>query len=57
MQLTLQRFTMSWAGFQKTKFDDGIKQTVEWYLENRTWWENIISGEYKNYYERMYGNR
>jgi len=41
----------------KTKFDDGIKQTVEWYLENRTWWENIISGEYKNYYERMYGNR
>lgn len=41
----------------KTKFDDGINQTVEWYLENRTWWENIISGEYKNYYERMYGNR
>lgn len=41
----------------KTKFDDGIKQTVEWYLENRTWWENIISGEYKNYYERMYGHR
>ena len=41
----------------KTKFDDGIKQTVEWYLVNRTWWENIISGEYKNYYERMYGNR
>ena len=41
----------------KTKFDDGIRQTVEWYLENRSWWENIISGEYKNYYERMYGHR
>lgn len=41
----------------KTKFDDGIKQTVEWYLNNRSWWENIINGEYKNYYDKMYGNR
>jgi len=41
----------------KTKFDDGIKQTVEWYLNNRSWWENIINGEYKKYYEKMYGNR
>ena len=40
-----------------TMFDDGIKRTIKWYLENRTWWENIISGEYANYYERMYGNR
>ena len=41
----------------ETKFEDGIKRTVEWYLENREWWETIISGEYKNYYEKMYGNR
>ncbi|MCQ2353875.1 MAG: dTDP-glucose 4,6-dehydratase [Clostridia bacterium] len=40
-----------------TKFSDGLQKTVEWYLENREWWETIISGEYKNYYERMYGNR
>lgn len=40
-----------------TMFDDGIKITIKWYLENRAWWENIISGEYANYYERMYGNR
>jgi dTDP-glucose 4,6-dehydratase len=40
-----------------TMFDDGIKKTIKWYLENRAWWENIISGEYANYYERMYGNR
>lgn len=40
-----------------TKFDDGIKKTVAWYLENRDWWEKIISGEYKNYYSRMYDNR
>ena len=40
-----------------TKFDDGIKKTVEWYLDNRDWWGKIISGEYKNYYAKMYGNR
>ena len=40
-----------------TGFDEGIKRTVKWYLENRKWWENITSGEYQNYYERMYDNR
>ncbi|MFA6308357.1 MAG: dTDP-glucose 4,6-dehydratase [Clostridia bacterium] len=38
-------------------FDRGIKQTVRWYLENRNWWENIINGEYINYFDNMYGNR
>lgn len=38
-------------------FDEGIKKTIKWYLENRIWWENIISGEYKNYYDKMYENR
>lgn len=41
----------------ETKFADGIKRTIEWYLNNREWWENIISGEYHSYYEKMYGNR
>ena len=41
----------------ETKFDDGIKKTIKWYLENREWWEDIISGEYQNYYEKMYGDR
>ena len=41
----------------ETKFEDGIKKTIKWYLENRDWWEEIISGEYQNYYEKMYGNR
>ena len=40
-----------------TKFDDGIKQTIQWYLENKPWWENIISGDYQQYYEKMYSNR
>lgn len=38
-------------------FDTGIKQTIEWYLNNKTWWENIISGEYQDYYAKMYKDR
>lgn len=41
----------------EAKFEDGIQKTVQWYLDNRSWWENIINGEYQTYYERMYGNR
>ncbi|MCI6488618.1 MAG: dTDP-glucose 4,6-dehydratase [Clostridiales bacterium] len=41
----------------ETKFENGIVKTIQWYLDNRPWWENIINGEYKTYYERMYGNR
>lgn len=41
----------------ETRFDSGIKKTVEWYLENRTWWQDIINGEYKDYYNKMYINR
>lgn len=41
----------------ETKFADGLHKTIEWYLNNRNWWETIISGEYQNYYGRMYGNR
>lgn len=40
-----------------TKFDDGIRQTIQWYLDNEDWWKNIISGEYQQYYEKMYGDR
>lgn len=41
----------------ETKFADGIKKTIKWYLENESWWQPIISGEYQNYYEKMYANR
>ena len=41
----------------ETKFEDGIKKTVKWYLEHQDWWEEIISGEYQNYYEKMYGDK
>ena len=41
----------------ETKFEDGIQKTIKWYLDNRSWWEKIASGEYQSYYERMYGEQ
>jgi len=38
-------------------FDDGIKLTIDWYIQNKQWWEEIISGEYKDYYNKMYEGR
>ena len=41
----------------ETMFKDGIKKTIQWYLDNKDWWENITSGDYKNYYDEMYGKK
>ena len=41
----------------KYNFDTGIQQTIEWYLNNKEWWQNIINGEYTKYFEKMYGER
>ena len=38
----------------KYTFEEGIKETIQWYLDNREWIDNIVSGDYINYYERMY---
>lgn len=38
-------------------FDEGIIKTIKWYLDNKEWWENIISGDYQDYYERMYKDK
>ena len=40
-----------------TSPEEGIKATVKWYQEHEAWWQNIVSGEYQNYYEKMYGQR
>lgn len=40
-----------------TAFDEGIQMTIRWYLDNKAWWQRILSGEYQKYYERMYVNR
>jgi dTDP-glucose 4,6-dehydratase len=44
---------LGWAPV--TSFDDGIGATVDWYLTHRPWWERIISGAYREYYELQYG--
>ena len=41
----------------ETKFADGIKKTIKWYLDNQDWWKDIIAGDYQNYYEEMYGKK
>jgi dTDP-glucose 4,6-dehydratase len=38
-------------------FDRGLAETVNWYRENRPWWEAVKSGAYREYYEKQYGNR
>ena len=40
----------------ETKFEDGIQKTIRWYLDNKPWWQEIVSGDYQNYYQRMYGD-
>ena len=41
----------------KTMFAEGIQRTIRWYLDNRSWWEEIVNGKYQSYYARMYGDR
>ncbi len=41
----------------RTTFDEGIKRTIQWYLDNESWWKNILEGDYQSYYERMYKDR
>ncbi|MGG0814141.1 dTDP-glucose 4,6-dehydratase [Paenibacillus alvei] len=41
----------------KHTFETGIKETISWYLNNRTWWERIQSGEYQAFYEKQYSER
>lgn len=41
----------------ETKFEDGIKKTIKWYLDNKEWWQHIINGEYKDYYEKHYSQK
>lgn len=38
-------------------FEDAMSKTIEWYLQNKPWWERIISGQYQEYYKTLYTNR
>ena len=50
---TRARRELGWA--PRHRFEEALASTVRWYQEQRPWWERIISGEYRTYYERQYG--
>ena len=39
------------------QFEEGIEETVKWYLDNQEWMDNVTSGDYQKYYDNMYSNR
>ena len=39
------------------QFEEGIRLTIDWYMENQSWLDNVTSGNYQKYYEQMYGDR
>lgn len=43
--------------YPETTFEVGIKKTLKWYLDNMDWVENVTSGAYQNYYEKMYSGK
>jgi len=49
------RAELGWS--PRVSFAQGLKDTVEWYVQNRGWWERVRTGEYRTYYERNYGAR
>ena len=50
---TKLRSELGW--FPATRFEDGIRRTIDWYLAHRSWWEHVTSGAYAAYYEKHYG--
>lgn len=55
IEATKIRSELGWM--PKYTFETGIKETIQWYLNNREWWTRVKSGEYQQYYEKMYHNR
>ena len=51
------KITAALGWYPETKFEDGIVKTIEWYLNNQAWVEEVTSGDYQHYYEKMYGKR
>ncbi len=59
-----RRYTVDWSKIQrelhwepKYSFEEGLKNTIQWYTDNEWWWKPIKSGEYANYYAEQYGNK
>jgi len=55
MDSSKARALLGWT--PRHTFESGLRQTVEWYVANRAWWQRVRSGEYQAYYERLYGGR
>ncbi len=55
MDSSKARATLGWTPHHT--FESGLRQTVDWYLANKAWWERVRSGAYQSYYEQQYGNR
>ena len=43
--------------YPSVTFEKGLAATIDWYLQNKSWLENVTSGSYKTYYNEMYNNR
>jgi dTDP-glucose 4,6-dehydratase len=59
-----RRYAIDFSKIQKTlgwapsiSFEEGIRQTIDWYQGQQEWWREIKTGEYLDYYQKMYGNR
>ncbi|MDL2212972.1 dTDP-glucose 4,6-dehydratase [Bacteroides sp. OttesenSCG-928-J23] len=52
-----EKITRELGWYPETKFETGIVKTIEWYLNHQDWVQEVTSGDYQNYYERMYGKR
>lgn len=59
-----RRYAMDFSKLQRelgwqpiVSFEEGMNQTISWYIEHDAWWERIKSGQYRDYYEKWYGNR
>lgn len=52
-----QKISSELGWLPETTFEEGISKTIKWYLDNESWWQEIIDGEYQDYYERMYSGR
>ncbi len=55
MDNTKIRTELGWS--PTVDFEDGLRRTVDWYLSHRSWWENVMTGEYLTMYERIYGDK
>jgi dTDP-glucose 4,6-dehydratase len=59
-----RRYAVDWGKIQRElgwepehDFDDWLERTISWYKENTKWWQDIKTGEYKEYYDRHYGKK